>query len=239
MGDGASTSIRHPLQAHWRLKLALTTLLPVALCVFYFALQRIVVRPVRTFEPTWLDRAIAFEPRWVIAYQSLYLLMPVMPWLATSRTQLRRYVTGFALLSIVGLVCFVLFPVSGPRPESHAGYPPYDLLIAYDRPLNCFPSLHAALAAYSVMFGWALLRDSGTRIWARATYGCVGLAWVLVICYSTIATRQHFAIDLPAGILLAAAAHGVAWRTRVGTVTETHGTGGTDDSATLAARGPL
>jgi membrane-associated phospholipid phosphatase len=187
------------LAARWRVKLALLASLPVAFCVPYFALQRFTVAPVRTFSPSWLDRQIAFDPAWTLVYQSLYLLMPLVPWLATTDGELHRYTRGFLALSVACFVVFLVFPVSGPRPDQAPAHAPYRLLVAYDAPLNSFPSLHAALAAYTLLFARRVLA------WP-ASLAALGIGWVCAIGYATLATKQHFAVDLPPAVLLAVAA---------------------------------
>ena len=145
-------------------------------------------------------------------YVSAYLLIPLTPFLAARRDELRRYVRGFLLLAAAGFITFLVYPVAGPRP-AHAGSGLYALVTRYDRPLNAFPSMHVALSAYSAMFGAALVRRSG------AVHGWPFVfavwAWTLLVAYSTLATKQHYAVDLPAGVLLAWCAHRLAWRGEV------------------------
>jgi len=77
-------------------------------------------------------------------------------------------------------------------------------VFSYDRNLNAFPSLHAGLAAYSVLFGSAT--QSGRLV------AVCGL-WLVVIMFATLATKQHYFLDLPPALLLAWLAHRWAgWR---------------------------
>jgi len=71
--------------------------------------------------------------------------------------------------------------------------------------------LHAGLALYSLLFGLRVLRGALAPAARRAVTG-LGTLWVALILYSTLATRQHWAIDLPAGMALAFAAYALAWR---------------------------
>jgi hypothetical protein len=191
------------LQAHARLKLTLTALLMVVFYVPYFLLQRFPVRPARTLPLGVLDGLVPFQPGWVFVYQSLYLLMPASAWLADSATALVRYARGFVALSAAGFLVFLLFPVAGPRP-AHEAEGLYALLVRYDTPLNAFPSLHVALAAYSWLFARRLA--AGASAAARPLVA-LAAAWTAAIAYSTLATKQHYAVDLPPGLLLALAAH--------------------------------
>ena len=206
-------SIPARLRSHWRLKCALSVVLSLAFCVPYFTLQRVTFFPVRRLPLTALDRLVAFQPRWVYAYQSIYLLFPTTAWLASTRGELARYARGFLALSLAGFAFFLLLPVEGPRPVALPADGMLRLLHAYDRPLNAFPSLHVGLAVYTVLFGRRILTQAtpGVRMFLVVEW-----AWVVLIAYSTLATKQHYAIDLPAGALLAWAADAWAWRSAVG-----------------------
>jgi membrane-associated phospholipid phosphatase len=175
-------------------------------CVPYFTLQLFTVFPARTLPLSGIDRAIVFDPRWVWAYQSVYLLLAIVPWMATTRSELRQYARGFLLLSGVGFGFFLLLPIRGPRPETEAADFMFRLLRSYDGPLNCFPSLHVGLAVYTVLFGARLSRG---RMMASARRTVLSLAWLwtALIAYAALATKQHYAIDLPGGALLACVCH--------------------------------
>jgi hypothetical protein len=73
------------------------------------------------------------------------------------------------------------------------------------------PSLHAGLVVYSLLFGLRVLRDV-LRPRALTAASIAGCAWAALILYSTLATKQHWALDLPPGMALAACAHALAWR---------------------------
>jgi len=195
---------RRRLFAHATLKIGLTIGLALAFGVPYFALQRFPLRAPRTLPLSVVDTSVPFAPGWAVVYQSLYLLMPAIAWMADSADSLRRYARGFLALAAAGFATFLAFPVAGPRPEAAPGAGLYGLLVRYDAPLNTFPSLHVALAAYSLLFGQHLLAGAGlaarSLLWPAA-------GWMAAIAYSTLATKQHYAVDLPAGLLLALLAH--------------------------------
>ena len=193
-------------RANWRLKAALSAGLTVFFCVPYFTLQHLTLFPARTLPLSALDRAIGFDPRWVWVYQSVYLLLAIVPWMVPTRSELRRYARGFLLLSGVGFAFFLLLPVRGPRPDVEAANLMFRALQWYDRPLNCFPSLHVGLAAYTVLFAARLSRGRMT-VSARRSVVSLAWLWTTLIAYAAVATRQHYAIDLPAGTLLACVCH--------------------------------
>jgi membrane-associated phospholipid phosphatase len=192
--------------AHWQYKTALSVALTLLFCVPYFTLQRVTLFPVRTLDMTAIDRAVSFDPRWVWVYQSVYLLIAIIPWAVTSRPQLERYARGFLALSLVAFACFLFFPIAGPRPDTTPETGMFSWLVWYDKPTNAMPSLHVGLAAFTVFFG------------ARATAGLlapairlrlivIGVLWVAAIAYAALATKQHYAVDLPAGVVAAWLAH--------------------------------
>ena len=82
----------------------------------------------------------------------------------------------------------------------------YQLLIDLDRPMNSIPSLHAGLTAYSILFAYEALRGALTQR-SRQLFLAVALGWAGSILYATIATKQHWLVDLPPGILIAWLAH--------------------------------
>ncbi len=200
------------LRSQARHKLVLLAVLPGVFCLGYFTLQHLTLWTPTTFALTALDRAIGFAPRWIYAYQSLYLLMPIPPLLATRKDQLRRYTEGFLWLTAAGFLIFLLFPVTSPRPDGVTGIAAFDLLARYEGKLNAFPSLHAGLLAYTMIFAhWAFPRELSTAL-GRSLF-VVGLVWGGAILYATLATKQHYAVDLPAGIVLAWLSHRWSGRT--------------------------
>lgn len=199
------------LQAHLPEKLAVWLGLTVGICVPYFTLQRLDLFPLRTVPETALDHWIAFEPALIWPYLSIALLVPLAPALATSRAALGRYAKGLALLCLPCFLAFALYPVLGPRPAAAPGHGLYAWIVSVDRPSNSMPSLHAGLVVYSLLFALRALRGGLSRR-ARAAVIGAGTAWAALIFYATLATKQHWAVDLPAGALLACCAHALAWR---------------------------
>jgi hypothetical protein len=196
----------HPVE-----KLAVWLGLAVGICVPYFTLQQISLFPLRTVPETLLDRWVPFQPAFIWPYVSIALLVPLAPALATSREALRRYATGLALLCLPCFVIFAVFPVLGPRPGAVPDHSLYAWIVSVDRPSNSMPSLHAGLVVYSFLFGLRALRGGIPPAAFRAV-ALTGVCWAALIFYATLATKQHWAWDLPVGALLACGGHALAWR---------------------------
>lgn len=195
----------------WQEKLRLTAVLNVLFWVFYLFLSRHALFPVHTLPMTCLDRWAGFQPHfWAWVYESNFLLVGVVPWLIDSRGELRRYASGFALLSVICFVVFALFPVGSPRPANLETSPFLIFITRVDGPLNAFPSLHAGCLIYTL--AWAR-RLSGARfnLWIAVLV----LAWVALILFATLATKQHYAIDLLAGGVIGWTAYWFASRSPI------------------------
>ena len=80
------------------------------------------------------------------------------------------------------------------------------VILGYDGTWNAFPSLHAGFLVYMARLAWRLFGGA-----APGTVGLVTAAWGAAILYATIATRQHYAVDLAAGAAIGAAADWLAW----------------------------
>ena len=195
----------------WLAKLRLTVVLNVLFWGFYLFLSRHALLPVHTLPMTWLDRWAGFQPHlWAWVYESNFLLVGVVPWLIVSQEELRRYAAGFALLSVVCFVVFALFPVASPRPANLEASPFLIFITRVDGPLNAFPSLHAGCLIYAL--AWARRLCGGRlNLWIAALL----LAWAVLILFATLATKQHYALDLLAGGLIGWAADWLAWRSPI------------------------
>jgi membrane-associated phospholipid phosphatase len=194
--------MRERLRYEWKVKAGMTVLAPAVFCAIYFWLERNPRCVPAAMPVTALDRAIPFQEWALWPYLSLYLLTPIGPWLADSRRLLVRYLKGLAALSSVSFTVFWVFPTTITRPDPSALGPAYRGLVALDTTLNAFPSLHAALAVYSAL------------CWRPAR--AILLPWAAVIVYSTLATKQHVAVDAAAGMLLGALSFRWAYGGRAG-----------------------
>ncbi len=192
----------------WPAKLRLTAIVTVLFWGCYLFLSRHALFPIHPLPMMWLDKWAGFQPHpWAWVYESIFLLTSVIPWLMVSREELRRYVTGFALLSGVCFVVFALFPVASPRPANLEANAFLIFITRVDGPLNAFPSLHAGCLVYTLALASRLFGRGRSSIVAALL-----LVWAGLILFSTLATKQHYALDLLAGGLIGWAADRFAWR---------------------------
>lgn len=194
------------LKSEWRLKVALTVIINAVFWAGYGTLGRHAIFPIHEVPKLWLDRAIPFQPEpWSWVYLSHFIFTGGVPWLLPTRDLIRRYTVCVAVMALTSFSVFFFWPTHVSRTADIGDGLAMGLIANYDVPLNAFPSLHAA---FLVAMGALALRVFAVP----RTVIVVCAIWVVAILYSTIATRQHYSLDLLAGGMLGWFAHWVAWR---------------------------
>ena len=106
---------------------------------------------------------------------------------------------------------FYFWPTAVPAADiDWARYPEVGFLKNVDAAGNAFPSLHVATAIFSGIWLDHLLRRFGAPLWSRL----FNWMWCIGIIYSTLATRQHVAVDVWAGLVLGGVAAWLSLRHR-------------------------
>lgn len=160
---------------------------------------------------TALDRLIPFQPVALFPYLTLWLYVGLAPGLTPSFRHLIVYGLWATALCVTGLTIFYFWPTAVPPPPADAAnYPGFALLQGVDAPGNACPSMHVAVAIFSAICLEHLLRGVKAPLWLRL----INAAWFLAIAYSTLATKQHVALDAAAGALLGSvfAIFSLRWR---------------------------
>jgi membrane-associated phospholipid phosphatase len=122
-----------------------------------------------------------------------------LPAFIATRTELYRYGASMALMCALGLSIFYFWPTGAPTPDiDWSRYPDMDFLKNIDASGNACPSLHVATAFFTAIWFQRLLRRFGGPWWILV----FNWAWCAGIVYSTIAIRQHVAVDAAAGLVL-------------------------------------
>jgi membrane-associated phospholipid phosphatase len=186
--------------------------IPGAIALFfvgYLLLQHFPLFPVTVMPVTALDRWIGFHPWSLVLYFSLWIYISLPPVLLVEKRGLASYLEAAVGLSLVGFLIFLFWPTA--RPDfaiNWANYPGFGFLKTVDLARNACPSLHAAFAIFSALWLGRQLRVIKAPVIVQILSGL----WCLGILYSTIATRQHVALDIYAGGALGALAFVVHWQ---------------------------
>ncbi|MBQ1988431.1 MAG: phosphatase PAP2 family protein [Clostridia bacterium] len=147
---------------------------------------------------TPLDAIIPLRTEWIIVYVVAYLQWAIgLIAAAKERRELCYRILGGELIAkFLCLLCFLLLPATISRPEIN-GNAPWDqltrLIYSADAPDNLFPSIHC-LESY-ICFRGATLSEKLPRSYTWVT----GIFSVMVFA-STVLVKQHFVLDIFAGI---------------------------------------
>lgn len=165
----------------------------------YFYLLKGPAYPITVMPFTLLDRLIGFQPLAMPLYVSLWVYVSLPPALLATRRELYGYGVAMAGTCLAGLIVFYFWPTAVPAADiDWARYPGVDFLKNMDASGNACPSLHVATAIFSGLWLHHLLRRFGGPQWILI----FNWMWCIGIIYSTLATRQHVAMDVLAGFLL-------------------------------------
>lgn len=176
--------------------------------VFFWAYFWVLHHPqgeVTVMPLTWLDGVIGFEPAAIPLYVSLWLYVSLAPAFLKDRREVVSYAVATIALSVVGLLIFLLWPTTVVVNDADWGaHASLAFLKELDAPRNACPSLHVAFAVFTGLWFERMLREMAAGGLPRV----LNALWCLGILWSTMAIRQHVALDAYAGTALGAVA---AW----------------------------
>ena len=148
-----------------------------------------------------VDGAIPFIPAFVVIYLLSYIQWTVGYILIArdSRELCHRVISGEIIAKLICLTLFLLVPTTMVRAEiSSDGF--FDTIVGYvyklDAPDNLFPSIHC-------LESWVCFRGSMQMKKTGSWYRYVTLLFSLLVFASTVLIKQHVAVDIVAGILVA------------------------------------
>ena len=162
-----------------------------AVVVFYMATNRWQWRPPSLLPLSVLDLGPA-RPWAIPFYFSHYVFLPLSLLALRREDVFERTLRAMVIAAALSDAIFFFYPTTILRSDAPGAL--FALLRGLDAPTNCFPSQHVALACVGA---WGLWED-------RLSWAPLGAAWVAAICVSTVLTKQHYAVDVPSGALLAA-----------------------------------
>jgi hypothetical protein len=206
-----AVEILYRMRRHLVLKLVGTTAFTWLFFIGYFHLLRHPVHQVVVMPLTALDRWVPFQPHALIAYVSLWFYVGVAPGLQRSFAELLVYGLWVGALCLSGLTIFYLWPTQVPPLLTDvSGLFGFGLLKGVDASGNACPSMHVAVAMFTAIRVDDVLRQARTPSALRVANG----VWLAAITFSTLATKQHVALDAAAGALLgiAFALPSLRWR---------------------------
>lgn len=177
-------------------------------CLLYLGAPLVAWQVPQTVPALWLDNVIPFLSWSVWIYLSQFALLFCAIWYAPNNATRTAAFYSMLLASALAAAIFVVFPTELPRMATEGVV--WKALYALDVKGNCFPSLHAALAAISAL----ALMHAG-KVWRFAAP-----LWAGLIIFSTLSTKQHVVLDIAGGLTLAFVSHMIVRQWKV--VTHDH-----------------
>jgi membrane-associated phospholipid phosphatase len=163
----------------------------------YFFVNRLQVEPNRRLDMgTAFDRKIPFVPQMALIYFSTYIFVVQPFFILSDARQFYWMLASFASISIIASLVHAIVPSQIQRMEepSSAGISG-KLLSLFQRtckPYGNFPSMHVALSVPVVVANYMVF---------GSVMGSISLVWGLLIALSTLFTKQHYIMDVLAGLL--------------------------------------
>jgi len=173
---------------------------------FYIARTRINAEKHSMFVE--FDKMIPFIPEWVWVYLTVYMIFLIPLFGLSDRRLLKTVMSSYITVMLICYVFFYFYPVEYPRPEFVVkDFSTWALSLVYknDKPWNCFPSSHCAMA---MMAALVLLEIN----WF---FGLWGMAVAISIGISTLFIKQHFIIDVISGFSLSILVYYVFFKSKL------------------------
>ena len=178
-------------------------LVSVLICValnslVYWSTQALAVNRTLYDMTTALDRMIPFDSRWVLIYVACFAYWAVSYVLMARQESWYPIMTGEVLAKLLCGVLFLLIPTTNVRPEiTDSGFTAWLMGLIYqlDPPLDLFPSIHC-------MESWICFRGMLGQKKIPKWYQVFAGFFTVLVCLSTLFTRQHVIADVIVGVLL-------------------------------------
>ena len=168
----------------------------------YFGTKFITQNSPHTYPSLFIDDYIPFIPAFIYIYVGCYVHW-VVNYIMSSHSGkdhfFRFYKATMICYAVIAII-YLVFPTTIDRPDisNIGGLTGFlcNAIYSADTPVNLFPSLHC-IASW---FSWIAIRGKrNIPLWYRVFTFILGL----LVCVSTVTVKQHFFIDIVAGVLVA------------------------------------
>ena len=183
------------LSLHFRLEILTLTLL--GWLGVYFFVNRLQVEPQRRLDLAIpLDRRIPFVPQLALVYFSTYIFV-IQPFIILSEArQFYWMLASFGSITAIASLIHAAVPSKIERNEildaDGLSGKMINLFQKTCKPYGNFPSMHVALSVPVV---------GANFIAVGPVMGSVTLIWAILIALSTLYTKQHYILDVLAGLV--------------------------------------
>jgi membrane-associated phospholipid phosphatase len=152
--------------------------------------------------PEGLVAHLPFVPAFASVYIGVHAFSVLPLVRATTDAALRRATIGYLAILAISVAVWLALPISFPRSLAPLGdgfgASALASIRGNDPPVNCLPSTHCAMVAHAA---YRLRPEAGALAWW-------GALTAVLIAASTLLLRQHYVVDVVAGVALGL---GAAW----------------------------
>lgn len=142
----------------------------------------------------FLDKFIPFLPIFVLFYITMYIFVMLPYFLIKEKKYFKRVALAYVGILIISFFFYLFFPVKVDRPLT-MGTNFWEEIVRWIRSIdpgyNCFPSLHVATPLLTSLSCF----HYNQKYWWP-------LPWAFLIIISTVLIKQHYILDVLAGILV-------------------------------------
>ena len=165
--------------------------------VIYFFVNRLQVEPERRLDlGTEWDRKTPYWPLFALVYFSTYVFVVQPFFVLTDARQFYLMLASFIAISVISSLIHATVPSKIERIEQvTAGGLSGWMLGMFQKtckPYGNFPSMHVGLSVPVVVANFMV---------AGPVIGSLTLVWAVLIALSTLFTKQHYILDVLAGVL--------------------------------------
>jgi membrane-associated phospholipid phosphatase len=168
----------------------------IIFCLLYTLTGNLHMRAPARLTPSPVDELIPFTnwAIWLYHSQLVFLLLSV--YALKKQANLSDMFYSMVLACLLSFAIFTIYPTTIPRivqTDNGLTAKAFQFLYSIDNVTNCFPSLHVSLAWLAAT---ALLRE-------KRFLGALAITWAFFISLSTLATKQHYFVDVIGGLAVA------------------------------------
>jgi len=177
-------------------RLGILTLTLLVWLSIYFFVNRLKVEPQNRLDlATSLDKRIPFVPQLALIYFSTYIFV-MQPFIILSEArQFYWMLASFGSITVIASLIHAIVPSKIERNEAlDAQGLSSQLIVLFQKtckPYGNFPSMHVALSVPVV---------GANYLTAGPAAGSITLLWAILIAVSTLYTKQHYILDVLAGL---------------------------------------
>jgi len=177
-------------------RLGILTLTLLVWLSIYFFVNRLKVEPQNRLDlATSLDKRIPFVPQLALIYFSTYIFV-MQPFIILSEArQFYWMLASFGSITVIASLIHAIVPSKIERNEAlDAQGLSSQLIVLFQKtckPYGNFPSMHVALSVPVV---------GANYLTAGPAAGSITLLWAILIALSTLYTKQHYILDVLAGL---------------------------------------